>query len=115
VQLWQETPQRGTMRDPVVPDDCPQEVADVIAACTQRNADARPSAKEVCRWVLDSCHDCVLQTRSACSTEAAVCRCVACPLACSANPPPIAARGSARMRTHLCHLQDAVPRDAGVG
>ena len=45
------------MRDPVVPDDCPQEVADVIAACTQRNADARPSAKEVCRWVPHSCGD----------------------------------------------------------
>jgi hypothetical protein len=51
----QETPQRGGMRDPVVPDDCPQEVADVIAVCTQRNADARPSAKEVCRWVPSSC------------------------------------------------------------
>lgn len=45
----QEVPQRGVMRDPVVPDDCPQDVVDVINACTQRNADARPSAKEVCR------------------------------------------------------------------
>ena len=53
----QEVPQRGGMRDPVVPEDCPQEVADVIAACTQRNAEARPSAKEVCRWVLHSCGD----------------------------------------------------------
>jgi hypothetical protein len=47
----QEVPQRGVMRDPVVPDDCPQEVADIIAACMQRDTYARPAAKEVCRWV----------------------------------------------------------------
>ena len=42
-------PVRGGMRDPVVPADCPQDVADLITACTQRNQVARPSAKEVCR------------------------------------------------------------------
>lgn len=58
VVLWeivtQEIPQRGTLRDPVVPRDCPQEVADLIIACMQRNQNARPSAKEVCRLLYQS-------------------------------------------------------------
>ncbi len=51
--LWEivthEMPQRGTIRDVLVPSECPQEVADLISACMQRNAKARPSAREVCR------------------------------------------------------------------
>ena len=51
--LWEivthEMPQRGTIRDVLVPSECPQEVADLISACMQRDAKARPSAREVCR------------------------------------------------------------------
>ena len=32
-----------------VPSECPQEVADIISACMQRDAKARPSAREICR------------------------------------------------------------------
>jgi len=37
-----------------VPSECPQEVADIISACMQRDAKARPSAREICRCVTQS-------------------------------------------------------------
>ena len=45
----QEVPMRGALRDPVVPTECPQEVADLIDACRQREQHLRPSAKEIVR------------------------------------------------------------------
>lgn len=51
--LWevvtQEVPMRGALRDPIVPKECPQEIADLIEACRQRDQQLRPTAKEVCR------------------------------------------------------------------
>lgn len=51
--LWevvtQEVPMRGNLRDPVVPKECPQAIADLITACRQRDQYLRPTAKEVCR------------------------------------------------------------------
>lgn len=53
VCLWevvtQEVPMRGNLRDPVVPRECPKEIADLITACRQRDQSKRPTAKEVCR------------------------------------------------------------------
>lgn len=53
VCLWevvtQEVPMRGNLRDPVVPRECPQEIADLMTACRQRDQSKRPTAKEVCR------------------------------------------------------------------
>lgn len=40
---------RGALRDPVVPTECPQEVADLITACRQRDQHLRPSAKDIVR------------------------------------------------------------------
>ena len=71
VVLWEivthEMPQRGTIRDVLVPSECPQEVADLIAACMQRDAKARPSAREVCRCA--ACSDASLPPSFRCSLD----------------------------------------------
>jgi serine/threonine protein kinase len=40
-----ECPRRGSMRDLRVPEECPQAVADLVAACLQEEAAARPTAR----------------------------------------------------------------------
>lgn len=54
--LWelatQEMPMRGMLRPPVVPDECPRELVDVIHACMQHNPEDRPSAREVYNMLL---------------------------------------------------------------
>ncbi|PRW33901.1 serine threonine- kinase [Chlorella sorokiniana] len=51
VLLWEiccnEVPVRGQLRPPLVPDECPQEVADIIDRCLSRNQDDRPTATEL--------------------------------------------------------------------
>ncbi|GAB4821409.1 hypothetical protein N2152v2_008455 [Parachlorella kessleri] len=51
VVLWEvvtgETPRRGRLRDPLVPQECPQEVADAIRACMQANPALRPTARQL--------------------------------------------------------------------
>ncbi|KAK9816754.1 hypothetical protein WJX72_004692 [[Myrmecia] bisecta] len=51
VVLWEvvthEAPLRGEMRAPKVPEECPQELADLISVCMSQDPAARPSAKEV--------------------------------------------------------------------
>ena len=42
-----EYPSRGRSRFPKVPEECPQEMADVIIACMKNEPKERPSAKEV--------------------------------------------------------------------
>lgn len=50
VVLWEictgEVPIRGRMRDLRVPDECPQEVSDLIHACTDTDSAMRPSAAD---------------------------------------------------------------------
>eukprot|EP00887_Chlorella_sp_A99_P006860 scaffold2.g6860.t1 len=51
IVLWEictgETPIRGTMREASVPGECPQPVADLIAACMAVDPRARPSARAI--------------------------------------------------------------------
>eukprot|EP00887_Chlorella_sp_A99_P005023 scaffold4.g5023.t1 len=51
VVLWEiatgETPVRGQLRDPVVPEECPAELCDLIARCLDADPDVRPSAVEL--------------------------------------------------------------------
>jgi serine/threonine protein kinase len=51
VCLWEivtgELPVRGQMRDPQVPEECPQEVDDLINRCIQPNPAERPTAREL--------------------------------------------------------------------
>jgi hypothetical protein len=51
VTLWEiatgERPQRGSMRPPHVPEECPQEVADLIAQCMSLDPAERPSAQQL--------------------------------------------------------------------
>ncbi|GAB4822994.1 hypothetical protein N2152v2_010040 [Parachlorella kessleri] len=51
VVLWEivteEMPQRGRLRDPDVPRECTQAVADAIQACMQRDPAQRPSARQL--------------------------------------------------------------------
>ena len=51
--LWEivtgERPQRGSMRPPAVPQECPAQVADLIQRCTTLDPDQRPTALEVMR------------------------------------------------------------------
>eukprot|EP00887_Chlorella_sp_A99_P007439 scaffold2.g7439.t1 len=51
VVLWEivtgMTPVRGQLRDPVIPDECPGEVWDIICRCCDVNPAARPSAAEL--------------------------------------------------------------------
>ncbi|PSC67771.1 Serine threonine-kinase CTR1 [Micractinium conductrix] len=51
VLLWEimtgELPQRGSMREPRVPDECPQEAADLMWDCLKEDPAARPSARQV--------------------------------------------------------------------
>mmetsp|Transcript_3518 Transcript_3518/g.10219 ORF Transcript_3518/g.10219 Transcript_3518/m.10219 type:complete len:508 (+) Transcript_3518:246-1769(+) len=49
--VTQDVPMRGALRDPVVPTECPQEVADLITACRQRDQHLRPSAKDIVRML----------------------------------------------------------------
>jgi len=50
VILWElctgEVPVRGRMRDVVVPDECPQPVADLMSRCWQVEPSERPTAQE---------------------------------------------------------------------
>ena len=50
VVLWevvtQERPRRGELRITRVPDECPQQVEDVITACLSLNPAHRPSAMD---------------------------------------------------------------------
>ncbi|KAI7842434.1 hypothetical protein COHA_004073 [Chlorella ohadii] len=51
VVLWEivtgEAPQRGSMRLPRVPEECPQEVADLIERCMQLEVAERPTAQQL--------------------------------------------------------------------
>ncbi|KAK9804520.1 hypothetical protein WJX73_003899 [Symbiochloris irregularis] len=51
VVLWEictgERPRRGRTREPIVPDECPQEIADLIVECQAQEPEARPTAREV--------------------------------------------------------------------
>ncbi|EFN57123.1 hypothetical protein CHLNCDRAFT_21563, partial [Chlorella variabilis] len=51
VLLWElctgEYPSRGSMREPRVPQECPQQVADLIQECLQEEAAARPTVRQV--------------------------------------------------------------------
>lgn len=51
ILLWEicsgEHPHRGRNRPLVVPEDCPQEAADLVQACINPDPSARPTAKEV--------------------------------------------------------------------
>jgi len=51
VVLWEilthEAPVRGRLREPLVPDECPQGVADVLMSCLESDPDLRPSARQV--------------------------------------------------------------------
>ncbi|KAL3150423.1 hypothetical protein ABBQ32_000259 [Trebouxia sp. C0010 RCD-2024] len=53
VLLWelitQETPQRGNLRDLQIPQECPQEISDMVAACTSQLASDRPTAQQIIR------------------------------------------------------------------
>ena len=55
VVLWeiatQEIPRRGFLHPTRVPDQCPQVIEDLITACVQDNAAARPTAKEACKII----------------------------------------------------------------
>ncbi|KAL0053929.1 hypothetical protein WJX82_001314 [Trebouxia sp. C0006] len=58
VVLWeiitQEPPRRGHLRDLKVPQECPQEVADLVDACLDQCADSRPTADDIIRVVEQS-------------------------------------------------------------
>lgn len=58
VVLWeiitQETPQRGNLRDLEVPDECPQEIADLVDRCLDEIPESRPSALEVYNIITQS-------------------------------------------------------------
>ena len=49
--LWEivtgERPQRGSLRAPLVPTECPQAVADLIHRCTLADPTARPTAVQL--------------------------------------------------------------------
>lgn len=55
VVLWeiatQEVPRRGFLRRTRVPDECPQEIEDLITECVKDTPAARPTAKEACRII----------------------------------------------------------------
>ena len=40
-----DAPQRGNLRPLRVPEDCPQEVADLFISCTRLNPEERPGAR----------------------------------------------------------------------
>ena len=63
-----------------MPSECPQEVADIISACMQRDVKARPSAREICRCAL-----CTLHTRQR-EAETCIGRCAAACLEPSSVP-----------------------------
>ncbi|KAK9794318.1 hypothetical protein WJX73_006706 [Symbiochloris irregularis] len=52
ILLWElvtgEVPLRGKLRPPVIPQECPQMVADLIEACMQHDPAARPTAQQIC-------------------------------------------------------------------
>lgn len=60
VVLWeiatQDMPRRGFLRPTKVPQECPQVIEDLIAACLQEEAAGRPSAKEACRIIKSTLH-----------------------------------------------------------
>lgn len=60
VVLWeiatQDMPRRGFLRPTKVPEECPQIIEDLIAACLQEEAAGRPSAKEACRIIQSTLH-----------------------------------------------------------
>ena len=41
-----ERPRRGSLRPPRVPQECPQQVADLIVACISPDPDDRPTAQQ---------------------------------------------------------------------
>ncbi|DBA88396.1 TPA: hypothetical protein ACH3X2_004890 [Trebouxia sp. C0005] len=51
IVLWeiitQETPQRGTLRDIQVPEECPQAIADLVDRCLNESPAARPTAQQI--------------------------------------------------------------------
>lgn len=51
VVLWEilthEAPVRGRLREPLVPEECPEGVADVLMSCLERDPELRPSARQV--------------------------------------------------------------------
>ena len=51
--LWEivtgERPQRGHMRLPVVPQECPAQVAELIQRCTALDPTQRPTAQQLIR------------------------------------------------------------------
>eukprot|EP00887_Chlorella_sp_A99_P001247 scaffold14.g1247.t1 len=51
IVLWEvvtgEMPVRGSMRDPDVPAEAPREIVDLIDSCTQWDAAARPTARQI--------------------------------------------------------------------
>ena len=49
LQVTQEPPRRGHMRETNVPAECPQVIEDLITACLSELPSDRPSAKAVCR------------------------------------------------------------------
>ena len=63
VVIWElvtgQVPERGRLRKPVAPAECPAGIADLIEACLTHDPSARPSARQVydslmARWVLPS-------------------------------------------------------------
>ena len=63
VVIWElvtgQVPERGRLRKPVAPTECPAVIADLIEACLTHDPGARPSARQVydclmARWVLPS-------------------------------------------------------------
>jgi len=51
VVLWEiitgERPKRGCLRLPQVPQECPQEVSDLMLQCTASDPKARPTTEEL--------------------------------------------------------------------
>eukprot|EP00884_Botryococcus_braunii_P003547 jgi/Botrbrau1/13193/Bobra.0351s0006.1 len=60
VILWEictgESPRRGRLRPLQAPDDCPQEVADLVNQCLQQDFNLRPTAKEAIFILRDILH-----------------------------------------------------------
>ncbi|KAL4526936.1 hypothetical protein Ndes2526A_g01353 [Nannochloris sp. 'desiccata'] len=56
VVLWEiltgEVAQRGHLRPPIVPEECPEGVVDVLNACLSADPDERPSAREAYEFLL---------------------------------------------------------------
>jgi serine/threonine protein kinase len=61
IVLWEiitgDAPQRGHMRPPVVPDECPAEAADLMQRCLDDDPRRRPTAQEVCDRQMDGWTD----------------------------------------------------------